>query len=147
KNRLWSLPAHTGRTRKGTMKRIDTCLPGVYVLEPRVFDDARGFFYESHNAHTFAQLGIDARFVQTNVSQSAKNVLLGLHYQWPHPQGKLAHVVAGEVYDVAVDIRRNSPTFGHWTAAVLTHVNKRHFWVPEGFAHGFCVLSETATFM
>jgi dTDP-4-dehydrorhamnose 3,5-epimerase len=128
------------------MKRIDTALAGVYVLEPRVFGDERGFFYESYNAERFAELGIEARFVQSNVSRSVGGVLRGLHYQWPHPQGKLVSVLAGEVYDVAVDIRTGSPTFGRWAAAVLTADNKRHFWVPEGFAHGFCVLSEAAIF-
>ncbi len=128
------------------MKRNDTRLPGVYVLEPRVFGDARGFFYESFNAATYAELGIDAQFVQTNVSRSARGVLRGLHYQWPNPQGKLVSVLEGEVYDVVVDIRRGSPTFGRWEAAVLSAENHRHFWIPEGFAHGFCVLSEFATF-
>jgi dTDP-4-dehydrorhamnose 3,5-epimerase len=128
------------------MKRIDTDLPGVCILEPRVFGDARGYFYESYNTATYAQLGIEARFVQSNVSRSARGVLRGLHYQWPHPQGKLVSVLEGEVYDVAVDIRRGSPNFGRWAAAVLSAENKRHFWIPEGFAHGFCVLSEFATF-
>ncbi|HET7663488.1 MAG TPA: dTDP-4-dehydrorhamnose 3,5-epimerase [Rhodanobacteraceae bacterium] len=128
------------------MKRIDTDLPGVCVLEPRVFGDERGFFYESYNAARFAELGIDANFVQSNVSRSMQGVLRGLHYQWPNPQGKLVSVLDGEVYDVAVDIRHGSPTFGRWSAAVLSADNKRHFWVPEGFAHGFCVLSESATF-
>ncbi|HET6587964.1 MAG TPA: dTDP-4-dehydrorhamnose 3,5-epimerase [Oleiagrimonas sp.] len=128
------------------MKRIDTDLPGVCVLEPRVFGDERGFFYESYNAARFAELGIDANFVQSNVSRSARGVLRGLHYQWPNPQGKLVSVLDGEVYDVAVDIRHGSPTFGRWAAAVLSADNKRHFWIPEGFAHGFCVLSESATF-
>lgn len=128
------------------MKRLDTDLPGVCILEPNVFGDARGFFYESHNAATFSELGLDMAFVQTNVSRSARGVLRGLHYQWPHPQGKLVSVLEGEVYDVAVDIRRGSPTFGRWSAAMLTADNHRHFWIPEGFAHGFCVLSEFATF-
>lgn len=125
---------------------MQTALPGVYVLEPRVFGDTRGFFYESYNQATFAELGIDATFVQTNVSRSARGVLRGLHYQWPNPQGKLVSVLEGEVYDVAVDIRRGSPTFGQWSAAMLTADNHRHFWIPEGFAHGFCVVSEHATF-
>lgn len=128
------------------MKRIDTDLPGVYVLEPRVLGDERGFFYESFNQAHFAELGIDVRFVQSNVSRSVQGVLRGLHYQWPNPQGKLVSVLEGEVYDVAVDIRRDSPTFGRWAAAMLTAGNKRHFWVPEGFAHGFCVVSESAVF-
>ncbi|UPG86526.1 dTDP-4-dehydrorhamnose 3,5-epimerase [Luteibacter aegosomatis] len=128
------------------MKVIETSLPGVLVLEPKVFGDSRGFFYESYNEKTFRDAGIDRRFVQSNVSRSSRGVLRGLHYQWPHPQGKLVSVLEGEVYDVAVDIRRGSPTFGQWTAATLTAENHRHFWIPEGFAHGFCVVSEFATF-
>ena len=128
------------------MKIIKTVVPGCVVIEPAVHGDARGFFYESFNAHTFAEAGLDLTFVQTNVSRSAQGVLRGLHYQWPHPQGKLVSVLEGEVYDVAVDIRVGSPTFGRWAAAILSADNKRHFWVPEGFAHGFAVLSEHATF-
>ncbi|KGI78488.1 dTDP-4-dehydrorhamnose 3,5-epimerase [Oleiagrimonas soli] len=128
------------------MKRIDTDLPGVCVLEPKVFGDTRGFFYESYNRDTFAAQGLALDFVQSNVSRSARGVLRGLHYQWPNPQGKLVSVLEGEVYDVAVDIRRGSPTYGRWAAAVLSAENHRHFWIPEGFAHGFCVLSEHATF-
>lgn len=127
------------------MKIIQTALPGAVVIEPQVFGDTRGFFYESFNAARFHGAGIDARFVQSNVSRSAKGVLRGLHYQWPNPQGKLVSVLEGEVYDVAVDIRRGSPTFGRWVSAMLTAENYRHFWVPEGFAHGFCVVSEFAT--
>jgi len=128
------------------MKAIPTSLPGVLVVEPQVFKDARGFFYESFHHAKYANLGIHASFVQTNVSRSAKGVLRGLHYQWPHPQGKLVSVLEGEVYDVAVDIRHGSPTFGQWTGVMLTDENNRHLWIPEGFAHGFCVLSEHATF-
>jgi dTDP-4-dehydrorhamnose 3,5-epimerase len=128
------------------MKVSETSLPGVLVIEPRVFGDARGFFYESYNEKTFRDAGIDRRFVQSNVSRSARGVLRGLHYQWPNPQGKLVNVLEGEVYDVAVDIRRGSPTFGQWAAAILTADNHRHFWIPEGFAHGFCVISDYATF-
>jgi dTDP-4-dehydrorhamnose 3,5-epimerase len=128
------------------MKIIETALPGAIVIEPQVFGDARGFFYESYNEAKYREAGIDHRFVQSNVSRSAKGVLRGLHYQWPHPQGKLVSVLEGEVYDVAVDIRRGSPTFGRWVGVMLTADNHRHFWVPEGFAHGFCVLSEFATF-
>jgi dTDP-4-dehydrorhamnose 3,5-epimerase len=128
------------------LKRIDTDLPGVCVLEPKVFGDARGFFYESYNQAVFADLGIESTFVQSNVSRSTRGVLRGLHYQWPNPQGKLVSVLEGEVYDVAVDIRRGSPTYGRWAAAMLSAENHRHFWIPEGFAHGFCVLSEHATF-
>ena len=129
------------------MKIIETDLPGCVVIEPAVHGDARGFFYESFNARRFADAGLDLAFVQTNVSRSARGVLRGLHYQWPNPQGKLVSVLDGEVYDVAVDIRVGSPTYGRWAAAMLSADNKRHFWVPEGFAHGFAVLSEHATFV
>ena len=128
------------------MKVIETSLPGVLIVEPQVFKDPRGYFYESYNEAKYIKAGIRANFVQTNVSQSAKGVLRGLHYQWPNPQGKLVSVLEGEVYDVAVDIRRGSPTFGQWMSAMLTADNHRHLWIPEGFAHGFCVLSERATF-
>ncbi|MFC5526988.1 dTDP-4-dehydrorhamnose 3,5-epimerase [Rhodanobacter ginsengisoli] len=128
------------------MKVIETALPGALIIEPQVFGDARGFFYESYNKGRWQEAGIEAEFIQTNVSRSAKGVLRGLHYQWPNPQGKLVSVLEGEVYDVAVDIRRGSPTFGRSAAVMLTADNHRHFWVPEGFAHGFCVLSEFATF-
>jgi dTDP-4-dehydrorhamnose 3,5-epimerase len=128
------------------MKVVRTALPGVLLIEPQVFGDTRGFFFESYNQAKYVDAGIDINFVQTNVSRSAKGVLRGLHYQWPNPQGKLVSVLEGEVYDVAVDIRRGSPTFGKWEAAMLTAENHRHFWIPEGFAHGFCVLSEHATF-
>jgi dTDP-4-dehydrorhamnose 3,5-epimerase len=128
------------------MKVSETELPGALILEPQVFGDIRGFFYESYNRATWRKLGIDAEFVQSNVSRSARGVLRGLHYQWPQPQGKLVSVLEGEVYDVAVDIRRGSPTFGRSVGVMLTAENHRHFWVPEGFAHGFCVLSEYATF-
>ena len=128
------------------MKFIETALPGCLIVEPQVFGDARGFFYESYNEAKYRDGGIDRRFVQSNVSRSAKGVLRGLHYQWPHPQGKLVSVLEGEVFDVAVDIRRGSPTFGKWQGVMLTAENHRHFWIPEGFAHGFCVVSEHATF-
>jgi dTDP-4-dehydrorhamnose 3,5-epimerase len=128
------------------MKVIETALPGALVLEPQVFGDARGFFYESYNEAKYLAAGVDHRFVQSNVSRSARGVLRGLHYQWPNPQGKLVSVLEGEVYDVAVDIRLGSPTFGQSVGVMLTADNHRHFWVPEGFAHGFCVLSEFATF-
>ena len=128
------------------MKVIQTPLPGALIIEPQVFGDARGFFYESYNKGKWEQEGIRAEFIQTNVSRSARGVLRGLHYQWPNPQGKLVSVLEGEVYDVAVDIRRGSPTFGQSFGVMLTADNHRHFWVPEGFAHGFCVLSEFATF-
>jgi dTDP-4-dehydrorhamnose 3,5-epimerase len=129
------------------VKFIPTTLPRCVVIEPVVHGDARGFFYESFNAQRFAQAGLSPRFVQTNVSRSARGVLRGLHYQWPHPQGKLVSVLEGEVYDVAVDIRVGSPTFGRWAAAWLTAANRRHFWIPEGFAHGFAVASDHATFV
>jgi dTDP-4-dehydrorhamnose 3,5-epimerase len=128
------------------MKVIETSLPGALIIEPQVFGDTRGFFYESYNKGQWEKAGINADFIQTNVSRSAKGVLRGLHYQWPNPQGKLVSVLEGEVYDVAVDIRRGSPTFGQSLGIMLTAENHRHFWVPEGFAHGFCVLSEFATF-
>ncbi|MGO1003418.1 dTDP-4-dehydrorhamnose 3,5-epimerase [Lysobacter sp. CA196] len=128
------------------MKIIETDLPGCVVIEPQVFGDARGFFYESFNQDKLAEAGLNPRFVQGNVSSSARGVLRGLHYQWPNPQGKYVSVIEGEVWDVAVDIRRGSPHFGRWTAVVLNAENKRHFWIPEGFAHGFAVLSERAVF-
>jgi len=128
------------------MKVLDTTLPDVKLIEPDVFGDARGFFYEGWNRARYAELGLDFNVVQTNMSRSARGVLRGLHYQWPNPQGKLVSVLEGEVYDVAVDIRRGSPTFGQWTAAVLSAENKRQMWVPEGFAHGFVVTSEHALF-
>lgn len=128
------------------MKVIETDLPGCLVLEPRVFGDERGYFYESFNADKLAPLGLGLQWKQGNVSSSAKGVLRGLHYQWPKPQGKLVSVVEGEVWDVAVDIRRGSPTFGKWTAVVLSADNTRHFWIPPGFAHGFVALSERAIF-
>lgn len=128
------------------MKFIETSLPGCIVIEPQMFGDSRGFFYESYNEAKYRDAGIDRKFVQSNVSRSARGVLRGLHYQWPRPQGKLVSVLEGEVYDVAVDIRRGSPTFGQWAGVMLTAENHRHFWIPEGFAHGFCVVSDYATF-
>lgn len=130
------------------MNVIKTELPDVLILEPRVFGDARGFFYESFNARAFAEAtGRHVTFVQDNHSRSAKNVLRGLHYQIKQPQGKLVRVAAGEVFDVAVDLRKSSPTFGKWTGALLSAENKRMLWVPEGFAHGFLVLSDSADFL
>jgi len=128
------------------VKIIETALPGCVVIEPAVFGDDRGFFFETWNAARFGELGLPTQFVQSNVSSSAKGVLRGLHYQWPRPQGKLVSVLEGEVYDVAVDIRRGSPTYGRWEAVILSAENKRQFWIPEGFAHGFAVLSERAIF-
>lgn len=127
------------------MNVIATSLPGVLVIEPQVFSDARGFFYESFNAHAFEQqTGVCRQFVQDNHSQSAQHVLRGLHYQIRQPQGKLIRVIAGEVFDVAVDLRASSPTFGQWTGVYLSAANKRMFWIPEGFAHGFLTLSNSA---
>ena len=126
------------------MKRILSPLPGVYALEPKVFGDSRGFFYEGYRADTFAALGIRAAFVQDNFSRSARGVLRGLHHQIGRPQAKLVRVLAGEIFDVAVDIRRGSPTFGRWAAVRLSGENKRALFVPAGYAHGFCVLSESA---
>jgi dTDP-4-dehydrorhamnose 3,5-epimerase len=123
---------------------IETSLPGVLVLEPRVFADERGFFMETYHAERFRDAGIDAIFVQDNHSRSARGVLRGLHYQEPNPQGKLVRCTKGALFDVAVDIRVGSPHFGKWTAVELTEDNKRMMWVPAGFAHGFCALAETS---
>ncbi|MDR3368593.1 dTDP-4-dehydrorhamnose 3,5-epimerase [Rhodoferax sp.] len=125
-----------------------TSLPEVLILEPKVFGDARGFFFESFNARDFAQCtGLDVQFVQDNHSKSAKGVLRGLHYQIEHPQGKLVRVTQGEVFDVAVDLRQNAPTFGKWEGVLLSADNKRQLWVPPGFAHGFVTLSDSAEFL
>lgn len=129
------------------MKVIPTTIPDVLLLEPKVFGDDRGFFYESWNKRTFAALGIDVDFVQDNHSKSQKNVLRGLHYQIEHAQGKLVRVIAGEVYDVAVDMRRSSPSFGQWVGFTLSAADKRMAWIPPGFAHGFCVTSDSAEFL
>ena len=127
------------------MKVERTEIAGVLMLEPKVFGDARGYFYESYNRKTFAQAtGLDVEFVQDNHSRSSKNVLRGLHYQLRQPQGKLVRVTAGEIWDVAVDLRRGSANFGRWTAATLSAQSRRMLWVPAGFAHGFLVLSEHA---
>lgn len=128
------------------MKASETRLPGCLIIEPKVFGDARGFFMEQWNAARYAELGIAMDAVQANLSRSARGVLRGLHYQLPTPQGKLVSVLEGEVYDVAVDIRRGSPRFGEWAAAVLSADNRRQFWIPPGFAHGFVVTSESALF-
>lgn len=129
------------------MKVIETSLPGVKLIEPRVFGDERGFFLESWNSEAFAAAGIDAVFVQDNHSRSSRGVLRGLHYQIRQPQGKLVRVTCGAVFDVAVDMRRSSPQFGRWTGCMLTAENKHMLWVPAGFAHGFVVLSDTADFL
>lgn len=127
------------------MKAESSTLADVLLLEPRVFSDARGFFFESYNRRTFAQAtGLDIEFVQDNHSCSSRNVLRGLHYQVRQPQGKLVRVTAGEIWDVAVDMRRGSAGFGRWTAANLSAESRRMLWIPAGFAHGFVVLSEQA---
>ena len=126
------------------LKKIPTSLPGVFVLEPRVFGDERGFFFESYNQRSMAEAGITETFVQDNHSCSSRNVLRGLHYQVKHPQGKLVRVVEGEIIDVAVDLRRSSATFGRWEAVRLSGENKRMLWIPVGLAHGFRVVSEKA---
>jgi dTDP-4-dehydrorhamnose 3,5-epimerase len=129
------------------MQLIATSLPEVLVLEPRVFGDERGFFFESWNQREFARLGLDAQFVQDNHSKSARGILRGLHYQTEQVQGKLVRVVAGEVFDVAVDMRRGSPTLGRWASALLSAANHRMMWIPPGFAHGFYVTAESAEFV
>jgi dTDP-4-dehydrorhamnose 3,5-epimerase len=126
------------------MEVSKTKLEGVLLLEPKVFGDDRGFFYESYNERVVAACGIDFRFVQDNHSRSRKNVLRGLHYQIGQAQGKLVRAVVGEIFDVAVDLRRGSPTFGHWVGQTLSAGNKQMLWVPPGFAHGFVVISEWA---
>ena len=129
------------------MKVVETALPGVLILEPRVHGDTRGFFIETYHAQRYAELGLPAVFVQDNHSRSSRGVLRGLHYQLQHPQGKLVRVTQGEVFDVAVDIRKGSPTFGQWAGVLLSGENHRQFYVPPGFAHGFCALSDTADFL
>ncbi|MGB3812213.1 MAG: dTDP-4-dehydrorhamnose 3,5-epimerase, partial [Shinella sp.] len=130
------------------MQATPTAIPDVVILEPKVFGDERGFFYESFNARAFREAtGLTRAFVQDNHSKSTRNVLRGLHYQIQQPQGKLVRVAQGEVFDVAVDVRRASPTFGQWVGVHLSAENKKQLWVPEGFAHGFVVLSETAEFL
>ena len=130
------------------MKITPTAIPDLFIVEPKVFGDDRGFFYESFNQRRFQELsGCAANFVQDNHSKSARNVLRGLHYQILQPQGKLVRVVAGEVFDVAVDIRKSSPTFGQWVGVTLSAENKRQLWIPEGFAHGFVVTSDSAEFL
>jgi dTDP-4-dehydrorhamnose 3,5-epimerase len=127
-----------------SIRKIPTTLPGVFVLEPRVFGDERGFFLESYSEKVFVELGIKDRFVQDNHSYSMRNVLRGLHYQIEHAQGKLVRVAQGEILDVAVDLRRSSPSFGKWDAVRLSGSNKKMMWIPAGFAHGFRVISESA---
>lgn len=130
------------------MNVIKTNIPDVLLFEPKVFGDDRGFFYESFNAKAFEDAtGISTNFVQDNHSKSVKNVLRGLHYQTEHVQGKLVRVIQGEVFDVAVDLRKSSATFGQWVGQIISSENKRSMWVPPGFAHGFVVLSDTAEFL
>jgi len=129
------------------LKVTSTSLPGVLIIEPDVFGDERGYFLETYRANRYTEAGLKVKFVQDNLSYSQRGVLRGLHFQHPHAQGKLVTVLAGEVFDVAVDIRRGSPTFGEWTGVTLSAKNHRQLWVPGGFAHGFCVTSESALFM
>ena len=126
---------------------IKAAVPDVTIIEPEVFSDRRGFFLETYNQKQYAEKGLGMIFVQDNHSHSSKGVLRGLHYQLNCPQGKLVFVVRGEIFDVAVDIRRGSPTFGHWVGEILSEKNKRRMFIPEGFAHGFCVLSDTVDLM
>jgi dTDP-4-dehydrorhamnose 3,5-epimerase len=127
-----------------SIKYTKTDLSGVLLIEPRVFKDSRGFFMETFHQKKYAEAGIDHAFIQDNYSHSTRGTLRGLHYQLEHPQAKLVYVIKGEIYDVAVDIRRGSPGFGKWTGQYLSCKNRRQIFVPEGFAHGFCVISETA---
>lgn len=130
------------------LKATPTAIPEVVLLEPKVFGDGRGFFLESYNQRAFQEaVGVDAHFVQDNHSRSSKGVLRGLHYQVRHPQGKLVRVIRGSVFDVAVDIRRSSPTVGRWVGMELSEENQRQLWVPPGFAHGFLVLTDSADFL
>ena len=130
------------------MNILPTAIPDLLIIEPRVFGDDRGFFFESFNQRRFTELtGVTDDFVQDNHSKSARNVLRGLHYQIQQPQGKLVRVIAGEVWDIAVDVRRSSPTFGKWIGVNLSAENKKMLWIPKGFAHGFVVLSESAEFL
>jgi len=130
------------------MKATRLAIPDVLLIEPKIFGDDRGFFFESFHQKIFEEtVGVSVQFVQDNHSKSAKSVLRGLHYQIQHPQGKLVRVIAGEVFDVAVDIRKKSPTFGKWVGEILCAENKKQMWVPIGFAHGFVVLSESAEFL
>lgn len=128
------------------MKIIETPLPGVLVIEPVVHGDSRGYFLETYHQARYAAAGIPDNFVQDNLSKSQRGVLRGLHFQWPNPQGKLVSVLDGEVFDVAVDIRRGSPHFGKWHGEILDGMSKRQMWIPPGFAHGFLTLSESAVF-
>jgi dTDP-4-dehydrorhamnose 3,5-epimerase len=128
------------------MKVTETSLPGVLIIEPRVFPDGRGFFFETYNRERYSRHGMNNEFVQDNLSYSIKDTLRGLHYQLPHSQAKLVQVLSGEVFDVAVDIRTGSPSFGQWVGVWLSSDNKQQLYIPKGFAHGFCVLSDMALF-
>lgn len=130
----------------GKFKINETSIKGVYIIEPTVFGDDRGYFMETYNQNEFKESGLDLNFVQDNQSKSTKGVLRGLHFQYNHPQGKLVRVINGEVFDVAVDLRKNSPTYGKWEGVILSESNKKQFYIPEGFAHGFLVLSDEAEF-
>jgi len=130
----------------GKFKFIKTSIEGLYIIEPTVFGDERGYFMETYHAKEFKEAGLDMTFVQDNHSKSRKGVLRGLHFQYTNPQGKLVRVIKGEVYDVAVDLRKDSITYGKWEGVTLSEENKKQFYVPEGFAHGFLVLSEEAEF-
>jgi dTDP-4-dehydrorhamnose 3,5-epimerase len=130
----------------GKFKFIETSIEGVYVIEPTVFGDERGYFMETYHEGEFKEAGLDLNFVQDNQSKSTKGVIRGLHFQYTQPQGKLVRVIKGEVFDVAVDLRKNSPTYGKWEGVTLSEENKKQFYVPEGFAHGFIVLSDEAEF-
>lgn len=129
------------------MKVLETALPGVFILEPAVFEDRRGYFLETYHQERYDEAGVKCQFVQDNLSYSVRGSLRGLHYQYPHGQAKLVQVIKGKVFDVAVDIRRGSPTFGQWIGENLSDKNRRQMFIPEGFAHGFCVLSDTAIFV
>jgi dTDP-4-dehydrorhamnose 3,5-epimerase len=124
-----------------------TLFPDVLLIQPKIFEDSRGFFYESFNQNNYAEIGIKKNFVQDNISRSVKNTLRGMHYQIDKPQAKLVSVTQGEVFDVVVDIRKNSPTYGKWFGEYLNDQNHYQLYIPEGFAHGFCVISDTADFM
>ncbi|ABW66822.1 dTDP-4-dehydrorhamnose 3,5-epimerase [Desulfosudis oleivorans] len=126
------------------MRVVDTDITGVRIIEPDVFEDARGFFMETYQRQRYAGYGVDVDFVQDNLSFSSAGTLRGLHYQYPFAQEKLVHVISGEIYDVAVDVRRGSPTFGRWVGTALSSANRRQFFIPKGFAHGFLVVSDTA---
>ena len=146
--RLQVIPATSAKIGNSDMNVLPTAIPDVFIIEPKVFGDERGLFFESFNRRQFSELiGRNVDFVQDNHSRSAKNVLRGLHYQIQQPQGKLMRVVQGTVFDVAVDIRRSSPTFGQHVAVELSAENKRMLWIPEGFAHGFVAVSDTAEFL